>query len=82
MSASQAFSGRSPSCLRRAVRLEGEQVLLATGYAHLIKDLPQRAEASLGMSVLAPTLKDVKFEGSMDDLLAGFPERLLSLQGL
>ena len=68
--------------LEKSGELEGEQVLLATGYAHLMKDLPQRAQASLGLGVLDPTLKDIKFEGSMEDLLPGFLSASLACRAL
>jgi Tfp pilus assembly PilM family ATPase len=67
--------------LEKCGELEGEQVLLATGYARFIKDFSQKAQDSLGMSVLNPTLKDVQFEGSMDDLLSGFLSASLACSG-
>jgi Tfp pilus assembly PilM family ATPase len=76
-----AFFREVSIMLEKSGELEGDQVLLATGYAHLIKDLPQRAQASLGMGVLAPTLKDITFEGSMDDLLPGFLSASLACRG-
>jgi len=67
--------------LEKSGEFEGEQVLLATGYAHLIKDFPQKVESSLEMSVLNPTLKGVHFEGSMDELLSGFLSASLACRG-
>ncbi|HVN71537.1 MAG TPA: pilus assembly protein PilM [Desulfomonilia bacterium] len=67
--------------LEKYGELEGEEVLLSAGYAHLIRDFPKRAEESLGMGILAPALKDVQFEGSMDDLLSGFLSVSLASRG-
>jgi len=67
--------------LEKSGELEGEQVLLAAGYARLIKDFPGMAQGSLGMSVLDPALKDIQFEGSMDELLSGFLSASLACRG-
>jgi hypothetical protein len=49
-----------------------ESVLVATGYARLIADLDERSQEALGIPVLAPSLKDVHYEGSQQDLLYSF----------
>lgn len=68
--------------LARAGELEGEPVLLATGYARAIKDFSRGVEESLGMSVIEPALRGVQFDGSMDELLSGFLSACLACRGV
>jgi hypothetical protein len=67
--------------LERSGELEGEQVLLSAGYARLIRDFSQMAQDSLGITILNPTLKDIQFEGTMEDLLSGFLSASLACRG-
>jgi hypothetical protein len=67
--------------LERAGELEGEQVLLSAGYARLIRDFSQKAQDSLGITILNPALKDIQFEGTMDGLLSGFLSASLACRG-
>lgn len=67
--------------LSRSGELEGEPVLLATGYAVAIKDLSVQVEETLGMSVIRPQLKDVYFDGGVDELLEGFLCASLAFRG-
>ncbi len=68
--------------LDKSVGREGDRVLLATGYARLIRNLQGAAEDMLGMSLLKPTLGDIQFGGTMDDLLEAFLSVSLACRGI
>lgn len=67
--------------LDRSVGLEGEQVLLATGYSGLIRDLEGEAREKLGMSLVTPRLKDVQVRAGTDLLLDAFLSVSLACRG-
>jgi len=58
-----------------------ETVLVPLGYAHYIKDLPSRFEEAGDIPVEIPPLKEIQFEGSIDDLLVNFLPVSLACRG-
>ncbi|MBN2297405.1 MAG: PilN domain-containing protein [Deltaproteobacteria bacterium] len=50
----------------------GETVLVPLGYAHYIKDLSERFEETGGIPTEIPRLKEILFEGPLDDILVHF----------
>ncbi len=60
----------------------GETVLVPLGYAHLIKDLPARFEDTSDIATEIPPLKDIHFDGSLDDLLVNFMAASLACRAM
>lgn len=59
----------------------GETVLVPLGYAHYIKDLPARFEEAGDIPTEIPPLKEIHFDGSVDDLLLNFLPVSLACRG-
>jgi hypothetical protein len=58
--------------LEKSGNVEGEHVLVPTGYACLINDIGPRSEEALGIGIHIPSLKDIYLDGSRGDLMDGF----------
>jgi len=61
-------------------KLEG-YVLILTGYARFIKDLPKCFEDTLTINMELPATTDVVFDGSVEDLLDSFMAVSLAFRG-
>jgi hypothetical protein len=68
--------------LEKSGGLEGARFFLGTGYAGLIKDFSRRAQEALDLDIIYPTLRDIRFEGTLDDLLSGFLSASLAMRGV
>jgi len=62
-------------------RLKG-YVLILTGYARFIKDLPKHFEDTFAINMELPTTTDVVFDGSIEDLLDSFMAVSLAFRGV
>ncbi|HOS96139.1 MAG TPA: hypothetical protein PLR71_08625 [Deltaproteobacteria bacterium] len=61
---------------------QGEQVLLATGYARCIRDFERAARDRMGMEPFTPVLKEIQYRGRMEELLQGFLGVSLACRGI
>lgn len=67
--------------LEKCGELEGGVKVLATGYARHVRDFEQRILESSGITPLSPGLKDVEFDGNVQDVLDAFLSVSLACRG-
>ena len=60
----------------------GNTVLVPLGYAHYIKDLSSRFEETWGIPTEIPPLKEIIFEGPIDDILVHFLPISLAIRAI